>query len=185
MAMDAKIWFVGLAVACACSKDKTADEPAPGSGSASASASASGVVTAAPKAAVVIDAGVAIDAAIAPDAAPPATDVPPAGITPAQLKQLDAEIAALESLSKDVAAATDCKKAAAALLKHWKGFKPVKVLLREINAKHDPAIDHWFEFEYMKRVLVALSGVLNRECDEGSAWDLALDKVDFVGMRTK
>jgi hypothetical protein len=45
-------------------------------------------------------------------------------------------------------------------------------------------VDDWFEKQYMKRVLGAMGGVLNKQCDEGSAWDKALDKVDFIGMKT-
>src|SRR5262249_24982605 len=118
----AALWMSVIAVG-ACSKDKGRDEPPPAE---------------TPTVAVAPDAALSRDAAdvapvIVPDAVLAPTDDTPAAITKPQRAQLDAEIAALEALSKDVEA-VDCTKAGAVLMRHWKGFKPVKALLREINA---------------------------------------------------
>jgi len=130
-------------------------------------------------------------AGAAPDAAPAvasATPDRPPGITEAHVARLDRMMARLTRLREDVTSTTDCKAAARAVTRHWKGFKPVKKVLREVNPHDDPVIASWLLENYVRPAFGAVGELVNKGmdgCDQVGAWNRAVEATDFMGTKNR
>lgn len=128
--------------------------------------------------------------AVTADAAAPVAAIEPArppGITDAHVARLDRMMATLNRM-RDEVTRKDCKAAARAVTRHWRGFKPVLEVFREVNPGDDADINAWLQEEYLRPAFGAIGELVNKGidgCDQVDAWNRAVEKTDFMGSKNR